>query len=182
MKEVKFVKAVWMILFLTVMMLFPATLASAEITVEHNVMKVLAFLKLEKCIVIYERKPGYVKAKPASNADGTINNCLLQHILESRAQNKGEWFHDNVFLSRLQKNGRHSYRQTSRPSLHVIFSFKSEVLTDIILDVDKYPPSGKDPKGSFRHALLEIIPHLIFRTKTDSEKMSASLDRLHSGQ
>ncbi len=154
--------------------------AVAEVTVEDNVLKILRFLKIDHCVDIYERYDSYVIAKPVGNPGGGVKNCLLETILESRKLNKGEWVHDNVVLSRLQKNGRHSYRQTSRPSLQVIFNIKKGVVIDIILDVDKYPPHADDPKGSIRHAILELIPHWVLRTKTNSEKMSFSIDKLQA--
>jgi hypothetical protein len=173
----------WLIAPAVMMLLmFMVSAASAKkpTTMKDNVTKSLTALNLLRCVDFLEEHEEYVIVRPRVREDGTVDNCLMEYILQSRAEGKKEWTHDNIVLSTFWGHGRHSYRQRGEDSIQVTCSYKgdSTVPYRIKLDVDKHPPSGGQWVKSGKH-ILDIVGE-VFGKKKDQESISAGLDRRYA--
>lgn len=145
----------------------------------NNVLEVLKYDQLDKSIEVVKCFENHVIARPVVRSDGTTNNSLWEHI-QKKHKLKDGWTRDNTIFSRLQRQGKHSYRQKSRPSMQVVFrKFKNDFPQEIKLDLDRYPPGGSLPMSSARHLIQEVIPNFFLRRKTNPLRMNFSIKRLY---
>lgn len=166
---------------------------SAQATVATNVGEVLGQLELGDAVDVVEVGRSFVIARPRQMPDGTVNHALWESIQvdirEARdTGDRGQWLHDNTFMSRLFGNGIHSYRQRIRPSLQAVFYFFGKPGTPralkfdrkapyyIKLDVDRFPP-GSTKYNSGRHFVIELFPHLLLRGCTNQQIIAGQLSR-----
>ena len=166
---------------------------SAQATAATNVGEMLAQLELDDAVDVVEVSRSFVIVKPREMPDGTVNHALWESIQVDlqEAKNtgdKGQWMHDNTFMSRLFGNGIHSYRQRIRPSLQAVFyffgkpgtpralKFDRKVPYYIKLDVDRFPP-GSTKYNSGRHFVIELFPHWLLRGSTNQQIIAGQLSR-----
>ncbi len=158
---------------------FSAAFAQRQTTVADNVITVLDVFGLADSIEIVSVNKNYVIARPRLRPDGAVDNRLWETINSSRARGERKWVHDNTAMSWLSRNGTHSYRQASRPSLQAVFSFRDKKVVKIKLDIDRFPPGGNGPMTSARHFFQEMVPNLWLGKRTNQSRISRSLKALY---
>lgn len=148
--------------------------------VADNVLVILKVLGLNDSIDLVETCKSSVVARPRILPDGTTDTKLWDYIQDARKRETGEWSHDNVFMSNLWGHGSFSYRQTGRPSLQVVFYFKNKQIERMVLDIDRFPPSGSSKVTSARHVIQELIPNFLMRRKTNQRRIFGAIQRRYN--
>lgn len=149
---------------------------ATEVTLCDNVKMWLQMYSLNESVEIVDCTSKSIVMKPLLRSDGTYDLKLWNSIQDSRKVDNSKWIHDNTVFSWLQRNGKYSYRQNSRPSAQVSFhDFKDGVAMRIKIDFDRFAPGGNRLIDSARHFIQELSKNLIFRKETDQDRMKPSL-------
>lgn len=148
--------------------------------VADNVLTVLKVLNLDDSIELVQKRESSVVVRPRTLPNGAKDTRLWDYIQDARKRKTGEWSHDNVLMSNIWGHGSFSYRQTGRPSLQVVFYFKDKQLDKMIMDVDRFPPSGSSKVTSARHFIQELIPNFLMRKKTNQLRIFGAIQRKYN--